>query len=217
MLYLLAIGSPNHKIAPESWYAWKRSWITYGKYKFLSGGAPLFIHQYSHAWVDFRGLRENRPPHIDYFANSIDATYAHRAFCIDLTREFPGYSENVWGITASDSAKGYVAWGGPPRHDRIDGSVVPCAAGGSLMFTPEIALPALRAMREKFGEKIYGRYGFTDAFNPNTGWINPDVIGIDVGIILLSAENLRTSNVWRWFMRNSEIGQAMSLVGLVSN
>jgi hypothetical protein len=215
MLYLLAIGSPNHKIAPESWYGWKRSWITYGKYKFLSGGAPLFIHQYSHAWVDFRGLRENRPPHVDYFANSIDATYAHRAFCIDLAQEFPGYSENIWGITASDSAKGYIAWGGPPRHDRIDGSVVPCAAGGSLMFTPEIALPALRAMREKFGDKIYGRYGFTDAFNPNTGWINPDVIGIDVGITLLSAENLRTSNVWRWFMRNTEIGRAMNSVGLV--
>ena len=82
------------------------------------------------------------------------------------------------------------------------------------MFTPDIAVPALRTMYGKFGDRIYGRYGFTDAFNPNTGWIDPDVIGIDVGITLLSAENLRTGNVWRWFMRNTEIPRAMELVGL---
>jgi hypothetical protein len=73
------------------------------------------------------------------------------------------------------------------------------------MFAPEITLPALLEMKEKFGEKIYGRYGFADAFNPATGWVNPDVIGIDVGVTLLSAENLRGGNVWRWFMRNAEI------------
>jgi hypothetical protein len=216
-LYLLAIGSPTHPIKPESWYAWKRDWIEYGPYKFLSGGAPLFIHQYAHAWVDFRGRRETRAPHVDYFENSIIATRAHKQFCLDLAKKFPGYTENIWGITASDSARGYVAWGGPPRHPRIDGTVVPCAAGGSLMFTPDITLPALRAMKEKFGDKVYGRYGFVDAFNPNTGWINPDVIGIDVGITLLSAENLRSGNVWRWFMRNVEIPQALQKVGLVKD
>ena len=93
--------------------------------------------------------------------------------------------------------------------------MVPCAPGGSLLFTPDITLAALRTMHERFGEKIYGRYGFVDAFNPNTGWIDTDVIGIDVGITLLSAENLRTGNVWRWFMRNPEIPRAMRLVGLV--
>jgi hypothetical protein len=82
------------------------------------------------------------------------------------------------------------------------------------MFTPDITLAALRAMRDKYGERIYGRYGFADAFNPNTGWVGPDVIGIDVGITLLSAENLRTGNVWRWFMRNREITRALELVGL---
>ncbi|HVF86788.1 MAG TPA: glucoamylase family protein, partial [Pyrinomonadaceae bacterium] len=139
---------------------------------------------------------------------------AHREFCVALSKKFPGYSENVWGITASDSAKGYRAWGGPPATPDIDGSVVPCAAAGSLMFTPEISLAALHTMHDKFGSKIYGRYGFTDAFNPNNGWVNPDVIGIDVGITILSAENLRTGNVWRWFMRNPEIPRAMDLVGL---
>jgi hypothetical protein len=208
LLYLLAIGSPAHPIPPESWYAWKRNWIAYGEYKYLSAPAPLFIHQYSHAWMDFRGWRESKPPRVDYFENSVIATRAHRAFCLDLAKEFPGYKENVWGITASDTEHGYHAWGGPPRQGPIDGSVVPCAAGGSLMFAPEITLPALREMKEKFGEKIYGRYGFTDAFNPATGWVNPDVIGIDVGVTLLSAENLRSGNVWRWFMRNAEIRRA---------
>lgn len=213
-LYLMAIGSPKHPIPPESWYAWKRDWVDYGGYKYISAPAPLFIHQYSHAWVDFRGRRENRAPNVDYFENSVLATRAHRQFCLDLAKEFPTYTKDIWGISASDSAKGYVAWGGPPRHEAIDGSVIPCAAGGSLMFTPDTALPALRAMREQFGDKIYGHYGFTDAFNPKTGWVDPDVIGIDVGVILLSAENLRSGNVWRWFMRNREIVQAMNKIGL---
>jgi hypothetical protein len=212
LLYLLAIGSPTHPIPAESWYAWKRNWITYGEYKYLSAPAPLFIHQYSHAWMDFRGWRESKEPRVDYFENSVIATRAHRAFCLDLAKEFPGYTENIWGITASDTEHGYHAWGGPPRQGPIDGSVVPCAAGGSLMFAPDITLPALRAMKEKFGEKIYGRYGFADAFNPATGWVNPDVIGIDVGATLLSAENLRSGNVWRWFMRNAEIRRAKARI-----
>ncbi|MEW6732539.1 MAG: glucoamylase family protein [Acidobacteriota bacterium] len=215
LLYLLAIGSPKHPIPSNSWYAWKRNWITYGNYRYLSNGDPLFTHQYSHAWVDYRNRREQLPPYTDYFKNSIIATRAHRAFCLELAKEFPNYSENIWGITASDSIKGYLGWGGPPRHAEIDGTVVPCAAGGSLMFTPDISLPALQAMRNKFGEQIYGRYGFVDAFNPNTGWVNPDVIGIDVGIMLLSAENLRSGKVWQWFMRNKEIGQALRKVRLL--
>src|SRR5207244_12243721 len=115
---------------------------------------------------------------------------------------------------ASDSIKGYVAWGGPPRDPAIDGTVVPYAAAGSLMFIPKLALAALRTMRERYGERIYGRYGFADAFNPNDGWVDGDVIGIDPGLTLLSAENLRSENVWRWFMRNPEIPRAMELVGL---
>ncbi len=213
ILQLLAIGSPTHAITPRAWLAWERRRITYANHTYLTAG-PLFTHQYSQAWIDFRGRRENWYPFTNYFENSITATRAHRQFCLDLSREFPGYTENVWGITASDSVKGYVAWGGPPRDTAIDGTVVPCAAGGSLMLTPDISLPALRAMQEKFGAQIYGHYGFTDAFNPTTGWVDTDVIGIDLGITLLSAENLRTGNVWRWFMRNGEIPRALRLVGL---
>lgn len=215
ILYMLAIASPTHPISPRSWYAFRRDRMTYAGYRYVTTkNVPLFIHQYSHAWIDYRHRREERGWRTDYFVNSINATRAHRAFCISLAREFPTYGPLMWGITASDSIKGYVVWGGPPRDPAIDGTVVPSAAGGSLMFTPDISLPTLREMLEKYGEKVYGRYGFVDAFNPVSGWVDTDVIGINVGIMLLSAENLRSENVWRWFMRNREIPRAMRLIGL---
>ena len=216
ILYLLAIASPTHPIPSRSWYALWRDRYRYSGYAYFTTiGVPLFMHQYSHAWIDYRGRRELRGDKIDYFENSVNATLAHREFCMDLAYEFPVFGSNVWGITASDSAKGYLAWGGPPRDPAIDGTLVPSAAGGSLMFTPEFSLAALRGIREKYGEKIYGRYGFIDAFNPALGWYDHDVIGINVGIILLSAENARTGNVRRWFMRNVEVPRAMQQIGLV--
>jgi hypothetical protein len=215
ILYLLAIGSPTHPISPASWYAFWRDRYRYEGYAYFTTiGVPLFMHQYAHAWIDYRNRRETRGDRIDYFDNSIKATLAHRAFCINLAHDFPAFGPNIWGITASDSAKGYLAWGGPPRDPAIDGTVVPSAAGGSLMFTPELAVATLRAMHEKYGDRVYGKYGFVDAFNPKTGWVDTDVIGINVGIILLSAENSRSGNVWNWFMRNRDIPRAMRLVGL---
>lgn len=215
ILYMLAIASPTHPISPRSWYAFRRERMNYAGYSYLTTkGVPLFMHQYAHAWIDYRHRRERQGWHTDFFQNSINATRAHRAFCISLASEFPAYGPNMWGITASDSQKGYLAWGGPPRDPAIDGTIVPSAAGGSLMFTPDISLSALRLMRERYGAKIYGRYGFADAFNPNNGWVDTDVIGINLGIMLLSAENLRTGDVWRWFMRNLEIPNAMRLIGL---
>ena len=216
ILYLLAIGSPSYSISPESWYAlWRDRYRYEGHSYFTTIGVPLFMHQYSHAWVDFRNRRETRGDRIDYFQNSVAATVAHRAFCINLRYDFPDFGPDMWGITASDSAKGYLAWGGPPRDPDIDGTLVPSAAGGSLMFTPELATRALQTMKDKYGEKIYGKYGFVDAFNPKTGWVDTDVIGINVGVILLSAENARTGNIWRWFMQNREIPLAMNRVGLI--
>ncbi len=214
ILYLLAIGSPTHPIPAEAWYAWSRPPITYDHYHYIYGDRPLFVHQYSQAWVDFRHRRESRPPYIDWFQNSVIATLAARKYCIRLHSRFPGYSREVWGITASDSVRGYVAWGGPPDDPRVDGTVVPCAPAGSLMFTPHISLAALRTMKQLYGTRVYGRYGFADAFNPNTGWVDSDVIGIDQGITLLSAENFATGDVWKWFMRNANIGAAMNRVGL---
>ncbi|MGI9166582.1 MAG: glucoamylase family protein [Pyrinomonadaceae bacterium] len=217
ILYLLAIGSPTHPISPHSWYTLWRDRYRYEKYTYFTTiGVPLFMHQYSHAWVDFRNRREIKGDRIDYFQNSIAATLAHRKFCINLAGDFPTYGPEMWGITASDSAKGYLAWGGPPRDPAIDGTIVPSAAGGSLMFTPELSLATLRTMREKHGDRIYGRYGFTDAFNPISGWVDADVIGINIGIILLSAENMHSGKVWQWFMQNPEIVSAMQKAGLLT-
>jgi hypothetical protein len=214
ILYLMAIASPTQAIPAESWRAWRRPVITFDKFSYIGGPPPLFVHQYAHAWIDFRGRREREPPHTDWWQNSITATHAQKTFLLGLRQEFPGYTENIWGVTASDSRKGYVAWGGPPRTPDLDGTVVPCAVAGSLMLAPDITLPAVREMRRRFGDLIYGRYGFADAFHPTERWVNPDVIGIDLGITLLSAENLRSGRVWQWFMRNPEIPAAMERVGL---
>lgn len=213
LMYLMGIGSPTHPLPPESWYAWERTPNSYAGFDYV-GTSLLWTYQYPFAWADFRGKREKREPHTDWFANAVTATQAHRIFCIDLKKEFPAYSEDIWGITSSESKTGYKAWGGPPRRSSIDGTVVPCAAAGSLMLTPEISLPALRAMKQRFSDKIWNRYGFADAFNPNTGWVSPEVLGLDVGITLLSAENLRTGNVWKWFMQNPEVVHAMELAGI---
>lgn len=213
ILYLLAIGSPSKPIPSQSWYALRRDWNEYEGQRYLGAVSPLFIHQFSHAWVDFRNRRETRPPYVDYFENSVKATRAQQLFAARvLSKDFPKYSLTMWGLTASDSQRGYIAWGAPPRNPAIDGTVVPCASAGSLMFAPEITMPVLKEIKEKYGDKVYGKYGFVDAFNPNNGWVDQDVIGIDLGITLLSAENLRSGKVWHWFMQNDEIRRAMKLI-----
>lgn len=213
MLYLLAIGSPTHPIPAACWHSFQRPWLVYRKYRFISTAAPLFIHQFSHAWFDFRGQQDE---YTDYFANSVLASQAHREFCQELRPQFPSYSGEAWGITASDSSKGYVAWGGPPLLGPIDGSIVPAAAAGSLPFTFTESMAVVRNLRRRYGKQIWKRYGFVDAFNPLTGWVDADVVGIDVGISMLMAENARTEFVWNTFMRNPEVRIAMDKCGFHS-
>jgi hypothetical protein len=207
MIYLLAIGSPTHPVAPEFWNNFTRPVIHYKGYNYISGNDPLFTHQYSQAWYDFRGKRDG---YADYFANSITATRAHKAFCLAYPE---WYSEDYWGITASDSEGGYTAWGGPPAQGPIDGTVVPSAAAGSLAFVPADCLAVLRAMRSKWGKQAWGRYGFVDAFHAAANWYDSDVLGIDQGISVVMAENLRSGLVWRTFMRNRECVSAMQRAG----
>lgn len=210
ILSVLAIASPTHPLSLDTWYAFRRDPVVFEDYRFVGSG-PIFTHQYSQAWLQLEGLRDGAPLLCDYFRNSAVATLAHREFCLSLRGMFPGYSENVWGITPSDSDIGYLSWGAFSRRD-VDGTVVPCAPGGSLMFTPEISLAALRTMYDRFGDRIFGPYGFADAFHPLTGWVNPDVLGIDLGIMLLSAENLRARSVWNWFGSQPDIRRAMGRI-----
>jgi hypothetical protein len=211
ILHLLAIGSPTHPIPVRCWYLFERDPMVFQDYRWVGGG-PLFTHQYSQAWLDFRRQRDGGPFHINYFANSVTATLAHRAFCLSLRSIYPSYADNLWGITPSDSEIGYLTWGSPFSRRDIDGTVVPSAAGGSLMFTPQLSISALRYMRENFGRYVYGRYGFADAFHPQSLWVNPEVVGIDQGIVLLSAENLRTGQIWNWFSNHPNIRWAMSRI-----
>jgi len=210
MLYLLGIGSSTYPLKPDTWTAWRRLTFEYDGVRYIGSFAPLFVHQYSQAWFDFRNKRDQ---YVDYFQNSTAATEAHRLFCIDLGKQFPDYSKDLWGITASDSPKGYVVWGGPPATGPIDGTVVPSATGGSLAFLPQATVLVLRNIRALYGDRAWSKYGFVNAFNPLTKWFDPDVIGIDTGITMLMAENLRTGFVWDTFMKNPEARRGMQLAG----
>ena len=210
MIYLLAVGSPTHPIPASSWDAWTRPRIQYQGIDYISGNDPIFTHQYSQAWFDFR---KKRDAYADYFENSVKATTAHKLFCISLDHKFPDYSESLWGISASDYVNGYTAWGGPPPQGPIDGSIVPCATGGSLPFLFDDCLRVLRNLRGHYREKAWVKYSFVDAFNPLTGWYDPDVLGIDLGITMLMAENHRTGLIWSTFMKNPEAQSAMQKVG----
>jgi len=216
MLYLLALGSPAHPIDPACWDAWSRPAMHYAGFDYINAADPLFVHQYSHAWFDFRNQRDR---YADYFANSIVATRAHQAFCLSLGKP---YSLDYWGISASDSQHGYTAWGGPGVRGSsnseqgfggIDGSVVPYATAGSLPFLPKGCLRVLRSLKDRYGNDAWGRYGFCDAFHPDAQWYDPDVLGIDLGVGVLMAENLRTGFVWETFAQNPEVSIGMRRAG----
>jgi hypothetical protein len=212
MMYLLAMGSPTHPIPADCWHAIHRPKMVYRGHQYISSPAPLFVHQFSHAWFDFRSKHDD---YANYFENSMIASLAHREFCEELSRRFPCYSKDIWGISASESSEGYVAWGGPPILGPIDGSIVPAASAGSLPFLFHESMTVLLNLRRYYGKQIWKEYGFVDAFNPLTGWVSRDVIGIDVGITMLMAENARTQLVWNTFMRNPEADHAMELAGFL--
>ncbi|MGE5645951.1 MAG: glucoamylase family protein [Acidobacteriota bacterium] len=214
MMYLLGLGSFTHPLPVGAWYSWKRTTFEYDGLRYIGSFAPLFVHQYAQAWFDFRGKRDR---YANYFRNSAIATEVHRRFCLELAKQFPTYSDDLWGITSSDSENGYVVWGGPPEIGPIDGTVVPSATGGSLPFLPQPTLRVLKNIRNRYGERAWCRYGFVNAFNPLRKWYDNDVIGIDTGITLLMAENLRTGFVWKTFMNTPEARRGLERAGFVED
>jgi hypothetical protein len=213
MIYLLGLGSPNSVMSEANWDAWTRTKFEFNGIRYIGSHAPLFVHQYSHAWFDFRAKRDKFS---NYFLNSVIATKVHKLWCLEISREFPDYTEDLWGITASDSSRGYAVWGGPPLMGHVDGTVVPCAAGGSLPFLPEETLRVLQTIREKYADHAWRRYGFIDALNPLTNWYSQDVLGIDIGITMLMAENARTGFIWEQFMKNDIVKNGMARAGFHS-
>jgi hypothetical protein len=210
MMYLLGLGSSTHPLPLEAWTGWKRTTFEYQGMRYIGSFAPLFVHQYSHAWFDLRGKRDR---FADYFQNSMTATEVHRRFCLELASQFPDYSDDLWGITASDSENGYVVWGGPPQMGPVDGTVVPSAPAGSMVFMPQATLRVLKHMKKQFGDRCWCRYGFVNAFNPLKNWYDTDVVGIDTGITLMMAENLRSGFVWSTFMKNREARKGLERAG----
>lgn len=244
MVYILGLGSPTHALDPVSWKAWlatnEKRWGTFYGQTFLNF-APLFGHQYTHAWIDFRGIRDawSRRKGIDYFENSRRAVYAQRRYAQCNPNKWQGYGANVWGLTASDGpANVTLTQNGRKRHfmtysargvgrDYIldDGTLAPTAVGGSIAFAPEIVIPALRTMKKRYGKQIYGQYGFVDAFNPsyhptdahNKGkqefWADDTYLGIDQGPILLMIENWRSQLVWKIMKRSPIIRRGLLQAG----
>jgi hypothetical protein len=210
MMYLLAMGAPIYNIPASSWDAFSRPTMEFEGYTYISAADPLFVHQYSHAWFDFRNIRDQ---YANYFQNSAIATYAHKLFCQSIRWRFPDYDDNTWGITASDSRLGYQAWGGPPEIGYIDGTVVPCATAGSMPFLPKETIAVLTNLYNNYGQRAWKQYGFVDAFDPRTSWTDVDVLGIDQGISMVMVENYRTAFIWEHFMKAREVKRAMKLAG----
>lgn len=219
LLYVLALGAPEHALEPDAYAAWLEGyrWKTiYGQAHVYAG--PLFIHQYSHIWVDFRGIQDAymAARALDYFENSRRATYVHRLYAQRNPHGFKGYNEYCWGLTASDGPgpatrtidgtarkfRGYLARGAPWGPD--DGTVAPWAALGSLPFAPEIVLPSMRYVHKHMPGEHRDQYGFKCSFNPTypegndiIGWISPWHFVLNQGPTVLMIENYRSGLIWR--------------------
>ena len=212
VMYILALGSPTFPLAPESWQAIRRP---RGKYKGheLILSPPLFTHQFSHAFIDFRGKRD---AFADYFENSVQATLANRQFCIDSAKSFKTYGKDSWGLTASIGPDGYKAYGAPPGPALHDGTVAPSAAAASIVFTPEYALSAMKHWYARYRDDLWGSYGFADSFNLDRDFFAPDAYGINLGPTVLMIENYRSGLIWKLFMSRPEVLKGMKEAGFGS-
>jgi len=235
LLYILALASPTHPLPAKTYPAWTRTYKwkkLYGR-EFLYAG-PLFIHQLSHMWIDFRGIQDEymRKHESDYFENSRRATYIQQQYAIRNPRGFKGYGQYIWGLTASDgpgpaSKKingklhhfyDYNARGVPNGPD--DGTLAPWAVVASLPFAPEIVLPSIQYFDETFPE-MTSKYGFKCSFNPTFStaaskeWISKGYYGLDQGPIVLMIENYRSEFLWRLMSRCPYIVEGLRRAGFL--
>jgi hypothetical protein len=236
ILYTLALGSPTFPIDPQGYRDWAATfeWKKVYDIEYLYAG-PLFIHQMSHLWLDFRGIRDdfNRKVGIDYFENSRRATLIHRQYGIENPLKFTHYNEYVWGLTASDGPGpailnvngvqrtffGYEARGAPFGPD--DGTVSPWAIATSLPFAPEIVIKTIRHIIERLRSLGHNPYGFVASFNPTyphtTGnlnaWASPWIFGLNEGPILMMIENYHTELIWKTIKRCPYIVKGLQRAG----
>ena len=234
VLYVLGLGSPGKALPAESYRAWTATyeWRTVHGIPFLFAG-PLFIHQLSHVWIDFRGIRDEfmRERGIDYFENSRRATLAQQRYAVENPNRYAGYGEFCWGITASEGPGpaeleidgvrrrffGYLARGIPDGPD--DGTIAPWAAVASLPFCPEAVLPTIRHFGE-IGVGTKSRYAVESTFNPTfpdsghrSGWLSPVNLGLNDGPILLMIENHRSGLLWNLTRRCDVFRKGLTAAG----
>jgi hypothetical protein len=249
MVYILALGSPTYAPSADAWQAWlsryEGSWGKLGGTEFLTF-APMFGHQYAAIWIDYRDIQDGymKERGFDYFENSRRAVYTQRAYAIANPLGWRGYGKDAWGITASDGpADIYLPYQNEIRIFRTyaargvglnaannydDGTLAPTAVIGSLPFAPELVIPTTVEMHRAYGEHIYGRYGFFDAFNmsfrfdvklfhgrrvPGFGWVDTDYLGIDQGPILAMIENYRSELIWSVMRSNSYLRRGLERAG----
>ena len=246
ILYVLALGSPTHPIEPDAWRAFTSTydWADFQGFAHVNF-PPLFGHQYSHVFIDFRGIYDAymRQRGIDYFENSARATRSQRQYAIANPGRWADYGADIWGLTASDGPtdttividgvsrrfRTYWARGAAAPYINDDGTIAPTAAGGSIPFAPDITMRALVAMRERYGDDLYTRYGFLDAFNPTLrdatvrlrrgrivagkGWFDDNYIGIDQGPIVAMIENHRSELLWTLMKKNPYIVRGLCRAG----
>jgi hypothetical protein len=246
LVYILALGSPTHPVGPEAWAEWVSTYEWGRKFgEEHIGFPPLFGHQYSHVWIDFRGIRDEagRRHGLDYFENSRRAVVAQRNYALENPGGWRGYGDRLWGLTACDGPFAgtleidgrkrtfhtYWARGASFRGVRDDGTVAPTAAAASIAFAPDLVLPVLAAMREDWGEWLWGEYGFLDSLNPTlvddavrlqhghvvpgVGWFDGDYLGIDQGPIVAMIENHRSGLVWRLMRRDPYVRAGLEAAG----
>ena len=240
ILVIMGLGSPTHPIPAEGWDAWCKPYFRAEfKGQDMVNFGPLFGHQYSHCWIDFKGIQDPymKKMGIDYFENSRRATLANRQYCIDNPLKFKGYGEKIWGLTAGDGpdaemehngtrifAPGYGARGAAIDYQEDDGTIAPTAALASMPFAPEYVLPLAETFWNRWP---IGAYGFFDGYNetftdvarsPNAQkeypfWVDRDYLGIDQGPIVLMIENYRSGFLWNLMKKNPYIVQGLKRAG----
>lgn len=211
IMYVLAASGDNYPVSAAVYHrGWAQSNFflngkTFYGYKLPLGfdyGGPLFFSQYSFLGLDPRGLKDR---YADYWEQNTHHTLINRAYCIDNPKKFAGYGENCWGLTASDTYNGYNAFS--PTND--EGTITPTAALSAFPYAPVYSMKALRHFYFDLGDKIWGQYGFVDAFNETKNWYAKSYLAIDEGPIISMIENYRTGLLWRLFMSCPEIQRGL--------
>lgn len=218
MLYVLGVASPTFPISKDMYYDFKREKTDYKNIKDIiyTYCGTLFTYQFSHAWLDFRDTTDANGT--NWFENSVKATKANRYYCIDNKDKYKTFGENSWGLTACLGPNGYSGdFGAKPCMANLenanDGTITPCGAIGSIVFTPKKSIEAMEYYYNTF-PKLWGKYGFKDGYNLDGAkpWYSKEYIGIDKGIEILMIENYLNGTIWKYFMKNQYIQKGLDIL-----